>query len=142
MADNRKTCLGILLVFVVGAAVMVGAGLYYVKKLGTAGGEVVDAGTGAPVAGAEVELFATFESRTGKGGDMPYRIGAVTGDDGRFRVVRTVNGSFRLTIRHPDYETLRREGVRLKSRTHVELGRFELERKPEPAPYGDSSIPD
>lgn len=142
MSKNHVTCLVILVGFLLSGALMVGGGLYYLKKFGTARGEVVDAATGAPVEGAVVELYATFPSTSGRGGDMPLILDTETESDGTFRLRQTVGGSYRLTVRHPDFATYKREAVVLDASSHTDLGRIELlDRPPEPPEEPGVSMP-
>lgn len=127
MADNRTTCLGILLVFVLSAVAMVAGGLHYLKKFGTANGVVVDAETGAPIVDATVEIFASFPSTSGRSGDMPLTLHTETKEDGSWVLRQTVGGSYRLTIRHPDYAIYKREGVPLDAEGDTDLGTIRLE---------------
>jgi len=115
------------LVFIVSAVAMVAGGLHYLKKFGTANGVVVDARTGDPIADATVEIFATFPSTSGRGGDMPLGLHTETKEDGSWVLRQTVGGSYRLTIRHPDYATYKREGVLLEAEEHSDLGIIRLD---------------
>lgn len=136
MADNRTTCLGILLVFVLSAVAMVTGGLHYLKKFGTANGVVVDAQTGDPIADAVVEIFASFPSTSGRSGDMPLTLHTETKEDGSWVLRQTVGGDYRLTIRHPDYAIYKREGVSLDAEGDTDLGTIGLE-----PPLEESSDP-
>lgn len=118
------------MVFVLSGVLMVTGGLYYLQKFGTANGVVLDAETGAPIANATVEMYASFPSPSGRGGDMPLTLHTQTEMDGTWVIRFTVGGSYRLTIRHPDYAIFKREDVRLEAEGDTDLGTVKLTLRP------------
>lgn len=118
--------------FIMGAmllasAVLVGLSWHYLAKFGSASGRVVERGSGAPVAGAAIELFAEFTSSKGK---MKLSKTGRSREDGSFLVKPTVGGNFRITIQCDGYELFVREGIELPPESHVDIGTFELVKQP------------
>lgn len=122
----RVRFLWVMVVFLAAAALMQGLSWYFLSRFGGATGRVVEAGTGAPVGDAAVEMYAEF---TSNGQTMKLNLHSTTAADGTWSLERTVGGTYRLTVTHPGYETLVKEDVVLAPQEQNAVGTVELTRR-------------
>lgn len=117
----------IMAVFVGLGVVMMSLNAYFLTKFGQATGRTVEAVTGDSIEGAEVILYGEFQQ--GKKVMKLTRKGT-SGENGDFQIRLTAGGAYRMTVNHPDYETLIKEGVVLEPEVINDLGVVELTPRP------------